>query len=56
MMEVERDDDEQRACDGSLHLSGEPCRRRMIIRTPTDAPGVSWPEHIEPTPYQTSGD
>ena len=47
---------EQSACDGSLHISGAPCWRRMVIRYPAGGYGLPWPEHVEPTPYETSGD
>ena len=54
MVEIGRPNSEQRACDGSLHIGGDPCHRRVVIHHPER--GVPWPEHVEPTPYQTSGD
>ena len=49
-------DDERRPCDGSLHISGTPCHLKIVTRQPADGPGMPWIEHVEATPYETSGD
>ena len=56
MVDIGRRDSEQPICDGSLHISGTPCHLKVVTRRPTDGPGLPWLEHVEMTPYETSGD
>ena len=56
MIEIIRDNSEQGPCNGSLHISGVPCRLKVVTCRPANGPGMPWIEHVEATPYETSGD